>query len=314
MNNTSKTIFNDQRIVSLRGIKNSVDPGRPYAFLIEKEKAVSGRIEDVATIFLTNSECPFKCLMCDLWKNTTDTPVQIGKIPEQIKWALEQLPKSNQIKLYNSGNFFDKKAIPPEDYGEITQLLTEFKSVTIECHPRLINHRCLDFAHMLEGDLEVAIGLETVHPEILPLLNKKMELQDFESSVKFLGDNGIRTRAFILLKTPFMTEEEGVFWAKKSIDFAFKCGVECCSVIPTRAGNGALDRLMGNGLFREPTIFSLEEVMEYAIGLEKGRVFADLWDLERFSTCDQCFDRRKQRLNEMNHSQQSIPGVDCICS
>ena len=314
MNNTSKPIFDDRRIISLRGVKNPVDPGRPYAFLVEKERAVSGRIDDVITVFLTNSECPFKCMMCDLWKNTTDSPVRKGEIPEQIRWALEQLPKSNQIKLYNSGNFFDKKAIPPEDYKAITQLLSGFNSVTIECHPSLIDQRCLDFAHMLEGDLEVAIGLETVHPEILPLLNKKMEPRDFERSVTFLSDNGIRTRAFILLKTPFMSEEEGVIWAKKSLDFAFECGVECCSIIPTRAGNGTLDHLMGNGLFKEPLVSSLEEVMEYAIGLKAGRVFADLWDLERFSTCDKCIDQRKQRLNEMNLLQRVLPGIDCICS
>ena len=35
-----------------------------------------------------------------------------GDIPAQIAYALDQLPPARQIKLYNSGNFFDHQAIP----------------------------------------------------------------------------------------------------------------------------------------------------------------------------------------------------------
>ena len=66
--------------------------------------------------------------MCDLWKNTTDTSVDEGDIPTQIKYALDQLPKADHVKLYNSGNFFDRKAIPENDYAEIAQLLSGFKT------------------------------------------------------------------------------------------------------------------------------------------------------------------------------------------
>ena len=172
MNSTERIKFDDKGILALRSLKNPVTPDRPYAYLVEKERSSSGLVDDVATIFLTNSECPFRCLMCDLWKNTTDKQMEEGDIPGQIKWALDRLPSVDHVKLYNSGNFFDLKAIPENDYPEIAQLLSGFKSVTIECHPKLINDRCLDFDKMLDPELEVAIGLETVHPDILPLLNK----------------------------------------------------------------------------------------------------------------------------------------------
>ena len=306
--------MDDRQIISLRGKKNPVDPKKPYAFIHEKELSASGVIEEVATIFLTNSECPFKCLMCDLWLNTTDKPVKKGEIPKQIHWALNHLPSCERIKLYNSGNFFDKKAIPPEDYAEIVNLLKGFKSVIVECHPRLIDRSCLDFAAMLDQELEVAIGLETVNPDILPLLNKRMDLVDFKESVAFLKENGIQTRAFILLKPPYLSEHKSVYWAKRSIDYAFECGVNCCCVIPTRTGNGALDRLKDRGLFSEPSIYSLEEVLEYGINLKTGRVFADIWDLERFSSCNKCVKQRKHRLNQMNLTQEILPEIDCTCN
>ena len=65
-----------------------MDPRRPYAYLVEPECNALGEIVDVATLFLTNRECPFRCLMCDLWKNTLAEPVSRGDIPTQIRWAL----------------------------------------------------------------------------------------------------------------------------------------------------------------------------------------------------------------------------------
>jgi hypothetical protein len=280
---------------------------------VEKERTISGKIEDTAIIFLTNRECPFHCLMCDLWKNTTDKSVSIGDIPSQIEWAMKQMPEAKHLKLYNSGSFFDKKAIPEEDYGRITSLVGGFETVIVESHPKFINERCLRFRDMIKPELHVAIGLETVHPEILLKLNKQMTLEDFRNSVSFLTQNGIQSRAFILLKTPFQSEPEGVYWAKKSIDFAFNVGVECCTVIPVRAGNGAMDLLMEKGDFSLSNIHSLETVLEYGINLNAGRVFADVWDIGLFSNCEKCVGQRTGRLTNMNLSQLITSRVTCSC-
>lgn len=251
--------------------------------------------------------------MCDLWKNTTDEMVPIGAIPKQIEYALENLPSVKHIKLYNSGNFFDTKAIPPKDYDTIISLLHGFETVLVENHPKFIDQSVVEFRDKLKANLQVAIGLETVHPEVLPKLNKKMTLDDFSASVKFLEQNDILSRAFILLRPTFLDEEEGVYWAKKSIDFAFESGVECCVIIPTRSGNGALNHLESHGYFQSPNIGSLEEVLEYGILLNEGRVFADLWDLEQFSSCKKCMVKRKERMDQMNLEQVVLPSVDCTC-
>ena len=300
-------------IVSQRGTRNDVDPGRPYAFMHEKERTASGSIDDTVIIFLTNKECSFTCLMCDLWKNTTEVSVNVGSIPDQIGWALAQLPKTKQVKLYNSGSFFDEKAIPESDYGRIASLLEPFETVIVEAHPRLINEKVLRFRDLLKPKLEVAIGLETVHPEVLQKLNKQMTLEDFSKGVRFLSAHGIRSRAFILLRPPFMSESEGISWARKAFDFAYQTGIDCCTVIPVRAGNGAMDSLMKSGDFNMPSIHSLEEVLEYGISLAKGRAFADTWDLEMFSGCSDCLDQRIERLTQMNLYQKIIPQVKCKC-
>jgi radical SAM enzyme (TIGR01210 family) len=313
MSEKQELVISDQWIVSNRGDKNPVDPRRPYAWLIEKERTPAGKIEETAIIFLTNRECVFHCLMCDLWKNTTDITIPVGAIPDQIEWALERMQNAKHLKLYNSGSFFDSRAIPEEDYQRIASLVSHFETVIVESHPNLIGDKCLRFRDMLKPELHVALGLETVNSDVLLRLNKKMTLQDFTHSVSFLNTNGILTRAFILLRPPFLTEQEGIYWAERSLDFAFRVGVECCTVIPVREGNGAMDNLMEQGHFSRPDIRSLEIVLEYGIGLNSGRVFADLWDLNLFSSCDKCFERRRNRMNKMNLNQTIIDPVKCDC-
>ena len=223
------------------------------------------------------------------------------------------MPKTKHLKLYNSGSFFDERAIPEVDYKRIASLVNDFDTVIVESHPKLINEKCLRFRDMIKPELQVALGLETVHPKILQKLNKQMTLEDFRNSVNYLTQNGIKSRAFVLLRPPFLSETEGIYWAKQSIYFAHSLGVECCTVIPVRSGNGAMDLLMEEGNFSLPDIHSLEAVLEYGIGLDAGRVFADVWDLDLFSNCKKCIDQRVSRLTAMNLSQRITSRVTCMC-
>ncbi len=305
--------FMTAQIVSARPAKNAVDPRRPYAFFVEPEATASGSIEDVATIFLTNRECPFRCLMCDLWKNTTDDTVPPGAIAEQIDYALARLPAARHIKLYNSGNFFDAKAIPPGDYPAIADRVRAFNTVIVENHPNLCTEACVRFRDALGTSLEVALGLETVHPRVLPALNKQMTLEDFDRAVELLLRDSIAVRAFILLRPPTLDEEQGVEWALRSIEHCFEIGVGCCAVIPTRAGNGIMERLQREGLFTPPRLVSLERVLEAGLRFGRGRVLVDLWDVEKLASCPRCGPPRVERLRSMNLTQRVVPSLACDC-
>jgi uncharacterized Fe-S cluster-containing MiaB family protein len=275
-----------------------------------------------------------------------------------------------QIKLYNSGSFFDPRAIPPEDHVAIAERVRAFERVIVECHPALVGKSALKFRDLLgvtqvsqagpppsqpspdpsqEGNsaaalvgplpslggvrggfgtaraaldstahgagagqkLEVAMGLETAHPQVLEKLNKRMTLDQFRRAAEFLRQHEIALRVFILVKPPFLDEAEALQWAKRSMDFAFDCGATAVSLIPTRLGNGALEALAGRGEFSPPKLATLEATLNYGIGLKRARVFADLWDVEKFSDCKECFQRRRARLQEMNLRQSAQPPVIC---
>jgi hypothetical protein len=301
----------DQWITALRPERNAVSPHRPYAYFAEEERSADGRIQSVGTIFLSNRECPFRCVMCDLWRNTLIETVPSGAIREQIDFALRQLPAIRVAKLYNSGSFFDPRAIPVEDDRAIGERLQGFERVIVECHPAFVGDRCGAFRSLLTGRLEVAMGLETAHPAVLEKLNKRMTLAQFAHAAEFLQVHDIDLRAFILVQPPFMPAADALEWAKRSLDFAFDCGATAATLIPTRAGNGAMEALTVQDKFALPSMSLLERAAAYGLELDRGRVFTDLWDLNDTSGCKHCFSQRIERLRAMNLTQAVAAQVVC---
>ncbi|WP_205678673.1 radical SAM protein [Aquisphaera insulae] len=304
-----------QWILERRPARNALDPMRPYAVLAETEPGLDGRPVDVATIFLTNRECPWRCLMCDLWRNTLQATVPAGAIAAQVAYGLAQLPPPapgrSAIKLYNAGSFFDPHAIPTAEYPAVARLAAPFDRTIVECHPALVDHRVMDFRHLLPGRLEIAMGLETVHPEVLKRLNKRMTLDRFRRAAEFLGQNQIGLRVFILVRPPWLGDAEGLEWARRSLDFAFDCGAAVACLIPTRGGNGAMEELAASGEFSPPSLRSLELALEYGLHAKRAIVMADDWDIEKVADCPRCATDRVARIRTMNASQGFPPAVEC---
>jgi hypothetical protein len=64
-----------------------------------------------------------------------------------------------------------------------------------------------------------------------------------------------------------------------------------------------METLAERGDYAPPTLESLEEVFAYGLGLRQGRVFVDLWDVEKLSSAAQDKTARIDRLAAMNLSQ-----------
>jgi uncharacterized Fe-S cluster-containing MiaB family protein len=340
--NASERLARDRRTIeSLRPARNHVDASVPYHFLHEIEAGPFG-LETINTLFLTGKECAFTCMMCDLWKNTLEGPTPPGAIVRQIDHALSQLPVADSIKLYNSSNFFDPKAVPVSDYPAILERIRNYKRVIVENHPKLVSDACLHFrdgligAHGLAGahdglsgtqvrfaaTLEIAMGLETIHPLALPAMNKQLTPEDFRRAATFLTGHGIRVRAFVLLNPPYITDpREGVRWAVETVRFALESGANCCSLIATRPGNGIMEVLQAARDYVPPTLKALEETFETSLALaqeyavsHRPLVFVDTWDIGFLSACPKCFAERKARLEKMNLDQTFHQPIACSCN
>jgi archaeosine synthase beta-subunit len=316
----------DRFVLDLRLPRPPHDPWLYQTVHIEDERTHDGRAARTATVFLTGRECPWRCVMCDLWRFTTASDTPPGAVAAQVEAACEQLrpePRPvTQIKLYNAGSFFDPRAVPEQDYDAVARAVGSFEEVIVESHPALIGPRVDRLLRALAthraadgrtARLQVAMGLETAHPDALEQLHKRMSVGGFTEAAKHLAGRGVGLRVFLLVAPPFIPDREQDAWLLESVDVAFGCGASVVTLIPTREGNGAMEGLRSLGLFHQPRLQDIERSVELAHSRvsSRGRLFVDLWDLERFADCASCLDARRSRLHAMNLEQRVPAPIAC---
>jgi radical SAM enzyme (TIGR01210 family) len=312
----------DRFVLQRRAARSTPDPWRHQGVTIDDEPDGAGGQVRAATIFLTGRECPWRCVMCDLWRHTTVDDTPPGAIPHQIGEALASLerPLPAHLKLYNAGSFFDGRAVPPADDEAIAGLIARFARVTVESHPSLVGDRTWRLQQRLAhhgAQLEVAMGLETAKPDALARLNKKMSVARFAAAAGALTTHGVRLRVFLLVSPPFVERRLQDRWLERSVATAFECGASVVSLIPTRSGNGAMEAIEAGGEFESPGLADLERSMDVALRVAASLaigdrvVLADTWDLSRLATCSACVEARRARLVAMNVSQLAQRPLAC---
>jgi radical SAM enzyme (TIGR01210 family) len=320
------TAARDRFVLDRRGTRPTRDPWHYDRLVVEEEPDEGGRAASVAAVFLVGRECPWRCVMCDLWRQTIPSDTPAGAIPAQIAAARQALAARGasiaSVKLYNAGSFFDPRAVPDGDYDAIAGRLSGLDRVIVESHPALVGPRTTRFMDALARAapaggtpprLEVAVGLETVHRDALARLNKRMTVEDFARAASRLRSSGTALRVFVLIGPPFVPAAEQDDWLVRSVETAVAEGATAVSLIPVRPGNGAIEALAREGAFIPPGLEDIERsVHAVRAGVRlTGRLLVDLWDLERFAGCRQCFADRRARLHAMNLSQQDQPAVPC---
>jgi uncharacterized Fe-S cluster-containing MiaB family protein len=184
--------------------------------------------------------------------------------------------------------------------------------VTVESHANTIGPGVLEFARKISpARLEVAIGLEIIHPVAAPKLNKRLDLARFDSAARFLQENGIDLRVFVLLGAPYVAADQSVEWTVRSVEYAVERGASVVSIIPVRGGNGELERLRSLGEFFPPTLAQLETALERCLQFTNSVVTADLWDADQHAACEECRQARIERMLRMNLTGNAQPAIAC---
>jgi uncharacterized Fe-S cluster-containing MiaB family protein len=303
----------DQQIRHLRPPKERVDPYKAHGSLLEEERRPDGKTERALTAFLAGAECPYTCTFCDLWKWTIDGPTPPGALTVQLESILraQEAPLPDRLKIYNASNFFDQRAVPAEDIPAIARLASAFAGVTVESHANTIGPRTLALARQLSGRLEVAIGLETIHPLAAERANKRLDLGRFDWATRFLAENRIDLRVFVLLGAPYVPADESVAWTVRTVEYAVQRGAALVSIIPVRGGNGELERLEALGYFTRPTLTQLEDALDGCLQFTGTVVTADLWDVNRLIACQHCAAARIERLGRVNATGRAQVRIAC---
>jgi radical SAM enzyme (TIGR01210 family) len=212
--------------------------------------------------------------MCSYLLDGSHGAVPGDKILQQYRHAVESASSENgplSIKVYTSGSFLDADEVPIDTRDQILRLISEderVSEVVLESRPKYVTEDSMGSIREIMGThhVEIGVGLESSSDAIRTLcINKGFETKDFAEAVKIASSHRIGTRAYVLLKPPFLTERDAMLDSVHTIEDAGKMGVTTISVNPVNVQKHTLvERLWTRGLYRPPWLWTLVEVLSQA--------------------------------------------------
>ena len=181
--------------------------------------------------------------------------------------------------------------------------------MTVESHPRLVGERTWRFRDRLAPSLEVAMGLETAHPDALARLNKGCTSTTSPPRRAALAAHGVGLRVFLLVHPPFVPRDERTPWLLRSIDVGDRRRRVRDRADPDPRRHAARwRRWPAAGAVRAAVAGRRSKTRRRSAigsrGRSRARVLADLWDLAAFAACAACLEARRARLLRLNLEQR----------
>jgi radical SAM enzyme (TIGR01210 family) len=222
------------------------------------------------------------CTMCSYLLDGTSKNPTSEELLNQFLEAMKKVEKAAapiSVKIYTSGSFLDTEEIPLTARNQILTTIAHddrIKEVVLESRPEYVQESILEKVRSLLGDrsIELAMGLESSNDQIRSLcINKNFNFVAFKEAIDIGKKFEIGTRAYILLKPPFMTERDALLDAQQTISDAIDAGATTVSLNPVNVqSNTLVESLWKRQKYRPPWLWSVVEVLEYAHEAAKGKV------------------------------------------
>jgi len=251
----------------IREIRNRIGRSerKDYVTTYTEKEFLNGRTRNERVLILRTRGCSWSyhsgCSMCGFWEDT-NPEINANDIMKQIEDFLKEYSKGDVLKVFTSGSFFD----PLEVSGEIQvpiieKLLDHYNFLIVESRPEYIVNKA-ESLKQFSGRLQVAMGMESTDPEVLKyLINKNYSYEDFKRASELLHRNGISVRAYLLMKPPFMKEQEAIDDTIKSAR-DISSFADFISINPMNVQKGTLvESLYKEGNYRPPWLWSVVEVL-----------------------------------------------------
>ena len=170
------------------------------------------------------------------------------------------------------------------------------------------------------GELEVALGLESTDPTVLGrFVNKGSPPSEYLAAADWLASIGVRRKAYLLLKPPYLAESEAVADVVRSVREAAP-HFDSISVNPVHIQNGTVvEWLYHRGRYRPPWLWSLVDVLRDGSavrGSSRLVSFPTAGGLPRGPhNCGVCDTRVLAAIEEASLSQEfsGLEELDCPC-
>ncbi len=272
------------------------------------------------------------CSMCGY---INDSTLDENTNPEyffDIEWQkLQQDPKFKEVvavKLYNSGSFLDPKEIPVESQKSIVRKIAQFnhiKEFIIECLPEIINKQIevlQELIHIFTNrPIYIGVGLESTNTYVLrSYVNKPFTFENqFLKCVQNTERIGAHVKAYILLKPPFLTEQEAMDDSINSIRDTFEktdCKIISLNPVCIHADT-MVDLLWKKQEFSPPWLWSVIEVLKRSQKFipDGGKLICEVMagGLERGPhNCGQCDSRVLKEIEYFSLNQRFSPAIEML--
>ncbi len=234
----------------------------------------------ILTIVLPTRGCSWAlsesggCSVCGYVNDSSrDQPIPSEQILEQIQDSLNRVipTKPIELKLFNSGSFFDERDVPRNLRLQILDLVKKTPEVmllSVESRPEyLLNQQeMIDETNkqLKPIKLEIGIGLESSNSAILKdCWNKGFSFEDYRKSVEIAHLHGIQIKTYILIKPPFLTEAEAIYDSIMTTFEAVRIGTDVISFNPCNIQNGTLaHELAKKGRYQPPWLWSILSIVQ----------------------------------------------------
>ncbi|MFQ5909269.1 MAG: archaeosine biosynthesis radical SAM protein RaSEA [Thermoplasmata archaeon] len=140
--------------------------------------------------------------------------------------------------------------------------LSSIERVLIESRPEFVSSERLRNLPSLKR-VEIAMGLESANDVVLQKsINKRMVFDDFRKASKVCADAGVKTRAYVLIKPPFLTEKEALVDAISTARLSSDL-MDTISFNPINVQRNTLvEYLWRRGEYRPPWLWTVLDIVE----------------------------------------------------
>jgi hypothetical protein len=262
------------------------------------------------------------CSMCGYAKDTLGRSATPAELAVQLQHALLRYREEPYVKIYTSGSFLDDREVDPESRRRLVEAFSgRARRLLFETLPEFATPEQLEPLRTgFEGEIEVALGLESTNPTVLArYVHKNAPPSDYLAAADRVRALGLRAKAYLLLKPPYLTESESIRDVLKSVGDAAP-RFDALSINPVHIQNGTVvEWLFRRGRYRPPWLWSVVET------LQKGSAQRGSSRLVSFPTagglargphnCGQCDGRVLEAIETASLRQEFEPldALDCSC-
>jgi len=269
------------------------------------------------------------CAMCGYVTDTCMRDVTPAEMADQVDRTVARIPRSKGpygLRIFTSGSFFDGREFPPESRRYLLDQLSKLEGLaelTVESRPEHIDKEAVSMLRdgVPNAEVEVAIGLESSSDRVRDeCIGKGFKFRQFERACECIRSEHTRTKAYVLLKPPFLSEFDAWYDAVRTAkDVSGR--VDSVSLNSCNVQKGTLvEELFRAGAYRPAWIWTVLEVLR-----EAKQVFAGernvICDTVAFGTprgphnCRKCDDRATAMVRRFSLSQDvtALEGLECGC-